>query len=539
MDDKIAISAEHETERRAERGDKPFYKIAERLSDHFLAISTEHPIFRTNAGGEELWQIYIDALPDEDRQHFRCNACKSFIRRYGALVYIDDDLKLKSAVWNPSLVPGYSDRMVDVMKTAVEHNGVTIMQPFYTDEHIVGQQNTNGWHHFYIEVLGDKVRRESKVMSIHQRETEKRQNFAAVSMAISDYNVKNIEKAQNMLKWDSLNRAEKVRGVANVFLELAKKISRLPRYRKLLIWLYVANNPDGFCHIRSSVLGSLIEDIASGKFNGDQIAGRFNLKMDGLKYQRSKAAPSDGNIEQAEKVVAQMGIERSLKRRFALFDEVPKIWVSKEHDGRQKSGGGVFAHLKAQSGIVLVEAPEKHCSWAWFEREVLPEAKAIDVEFPRLFCGNFSALLTAVHDETPCLFQWGNHFSHYVYHGGSQPSSWCLEGTSAKVTGISRAQHMWDGATNNGNHQAAVLLLLDGCRDLQNPGLAIFPETLKGELHSVRKTIEAFSNAGKLEGAEEATACGLRIGKSSQNSGTVLRVTTRTGVARFSIDLWE
>ncbi len=535
----IAVStAEHKTKKFREDVGEPIQPVTELLSDQFLEISSNHPIFRTNAGGDKLWELYLDSFPEKDRQHFNCNACKSFIRRHGGLVYINDNLELKSAVWEPSITPGYYKHSVDLLKKAVERRDTRITQPFYTDQHIVGEQTTNGWHHFYIEVLGEKVRRESGVMSIHQRETEKLHDFVDVSRYLSAYDVRHIEQALNMLKWDSLQRTEKVIGVATAFHGLKQAIIENPRGKKSFIWLYVANNPDGFCHIRSSVFGSLMDDIASGDFDGDQIAARFNKKMGGLNYQRPKSAPSVGNIEQAEKIVAQMGIERSLKRRFARFDEVPKIWVPVEADGGQVEGG-VFSHLKAQNKSEPVVGPSKHCSWVWFAREVLPEAIGIDVEFPGFFRGNFSALVTAVHDDAPCIFQWGNHFSHYLYHGGSSHKHWDLMGHSAKVMGISLAQHMWDGETNHGNNQEAVLLILDGCRDLGNTGLAIFPETLKGELHSVRKTIEAFSSAGKLEGAEEATACGLRIGRSSQATNVVLRVTTKTGIARFSIDLWE
>lgn len=522
------------TVQRATRG-VPIQPVTERLSDHFLEISAARPIFRTNAGGDKLWEIYLDSFPNEDRQHFNCNACKSFIRRYGGLVYIDDDLQIKSAVWNPSLAPGYYNQTIDYMRDAVEDGATRITQPFCSDAHIVGlpASDTGGWHHFFIEV-GKRTRHSSMVKRPHEVEAEKLQNFISISRALDSYKDNHLHEAFNMLKWESLARHEKVSGVAKAFLDLKISTQSNRAKRKELIWLYVANNPDGFCHIRSSVLGSLLDDIASGDFDGEQIAKRFNVKMDGINYQRPKAAPSVGNIEQAEKIVKSMGIERSLQRRFARFEEVPKIWEPVEVENKP-SDGGVFGHLKDQGKSELVVGPSKSCSWTWFAREVLPEAIGIDLEL-NSSRGNFSALLTAVHFDAPCIFQWGNHFSQYVYHGGSSPGRWGLEEPIAKVTGITSAPHTWEGAVNNGNHHDCVLLILDGCRDLRAPDLAIFPETLNGELHSIRKTIEAFSRAGKLEGAEEATACGYRIEGSPK---ITIRVTTKTGVARFSIDLWE
>ena len=49
-------------------------------------------------------------------------------------------------------------------------------------------------------------------------------------------------------------------------------------------------------------------------------------------------------------------------------------------------------------------------------------------------------------------------------------------------------------------HQGeGVILVIDRARDSQNASLAIFPETLRSDLHAIRATVEAFSKAGKLE----------------------------------------
>ncbi|MCP4569024.1 MAG: hypothetical protein GY841_15730 [FCB group bacterium] len=260
--------------------------------------------------------------------------------------------------------------------------------------------------------------------------------------------------------------------------------------------------------------------------------------MNDILTEKQTGGPSDGSIEQAEKIVSQMDLRRSLERRFARFEEVPKIWVPQENKGA-KSTGGVFGHLKAQGKQAHTEAPEKRCTWKWFAKEVLPEAIGIDVELCHYFRSNFSALVTSAHDDSPCIFQWKNNFSHYLYHGGSTPDDWNLHENTAKVTGISLPVHKWEGAIYNGNNSDSVLLILEGCRDLRSNSLAIFPGTLIPELRTVRKVIESYSRSKKIEGDEQATACGLMISQSSQNAGTKLIVTTKTGVAIFSIDLWE
>ena len=94
-----------------------------------------------------------------------------------------------------------------------------------------------------------------------------------------------------------------------------------------LLWRAVAEAPAGYCHPKSAVTGSLLEDVAAGMAFKD-IARRFNAKVAPLAYQRPQAAPSASNVQQAEKIVAQLGIAPSLERRFARLDEVQVLdWV--------------------------------------------------------------------------------------------------------------------------------------------------------------------------------------------------------------------
>ena len=46
------------------------------------------PLFTTNAAG--LFDVYLNAFPESDRQYHNCNACRHFIERYAGLVTLDD-----------------------------------------------------------------------------------------------------------------------------------------------------------------------------------------------------------------------------------------------------------------------------------------------------------------------------------------------------------------------------------------------------------------------------------------------------------------
>jgi len=61
---------------------------------------------------------------------------------------------------------------------------------------------------------------------------------------------------------------------------------------------------------------------------------------------------------------------------------------------------------------------------------------------------------------------------------------------------------------------------------------------LKAELREIRSTIEAFSRGGKLEGIEEASACGLALMKGS-TWNACFRVRTKLAIVEYKLDRWD
>lgn len=57
----------------------------------------KEPLFTTDA--KNLYQIFLDNLPAEARQHYNCNACRSFVDHYGGLVRIDGKGNLHPVMW--------------------------------------------------------------------------------------------------------------------------------------------------------------------------------------------------------------------------------------------------------------------------------------------------------------------------------------------------------------------------------------------------------------------------------------------------------
>lgn len=500
----------------------------------------DDPLFTTDA--TDLYETFLEELPAEARQHYNCNACRHFVNRFGGLVRIDGQGKTHPVMWSIE-PPGFFIGAVDAIQKKVKAAKVTGV--FINGEKYLGIRKTGSWTHMAVDMPKAMVYH-NLLKTPYQMAAEKAEDFKMLTNAISKYSIETVETAVKLLRSDSLYRSEKVLGVAEWFMGvLNDRSGKRGKTATNIVWRKAATAPTGFCHVSSSMIGTLLDDIEAG-YDFDEVSRRFSEKMNPLQYQRPQAAPSAGNVAQAEKIVAKLGIENSLKRRFARLDELQTLWLPRV-ESKSKPFGGVFSGVstkqsaakKTNNGLTTTVT----MTWEKFKRTVLPEAQKIEFRVTGRN-DSYSALVTAVDPDAPPIIQWDseesrNPFNWYVYSGGSAPGNWGLSMGWAEVTGVVLQPSLWrPGFEHQGQ---SVFFILKGCKDhrYRYSGAALFPEVLKSELREVRSTIEAFSRKTVLEGYDEATACGIRCQASSKWWDYTFRVTTSLGVTEYKLDRWD
>lgn len=510
-----------------------------RVQARFWAnIDNKRPLFTTDASG--LWEAYLGAFAESERQFHNCNACRRFIERFGGLVVIGDDGRTKSAMWDEEDAYGNYTAAVSAMLRLVRKARVSGVH--LSSLPVWGEPVTGVWKHLAlrppVEILHRKL-----VTTASQAMAEKSEDRATVARALAEFSADHIATAVTLLKTDSLYRSEKVLGQAEWLqtLHAARAAAKGKDARENVLWLAVAQAPTGFCHPRSSMIGSLLEDIAAGK-DYEDVARAFKAKMHPLAYQRPQAAPSAGNIAQAEKLVEKLGIAPALRRRFARVEELHAIWRPAAAND-SPVGGGVFAHLAAKETKrpAVIVLPPQVMTWEKFARTVLPTAEQLECLVPSL--GNFTAFTTASDIDAPPILQWDseaqrNPFALYVWHGGSRPTQWGLSsGQYVPVTAVTERPHRWHQPELFKHHPGGIVFVLAGARESRfDGGLALFPENMRSELREIRSTIEAHSASGKLEGAAEGSACGLLFGDKGAQGHVELRVASGGQKLTYRID---
>lgn len=494
------------------------------------------PLFSTDA--QDLFDAYLQAMPASQRQEHECHTCRSFVERFGSLVTIDTDGRTSSMLWHEDDAPAELRASVQAMLAKVREARVTGV--FLSSDKVWGKPQTGIWRHL---ALTPASAFSSPLLSAHQQMAVKREDFKTVMAALDRYALPAIEQALGLLETDALYRAEKVIGPAKWLHSLHKARAGARGTAKAhVVWAAVATAPAGFCHPRSSMIGTLLEDLAAGK-NFAEVSGSFRAKMHPLQYQRPTALPSQGNVEAAEKIFEKLGLAPALERRIARLDEIPKLWETRTQKDDSPSKG-IFSHLrrKVAPAQPLAGVPPVVMTLDKFSRTVVPSADAMALQLG-LLSQPFIVITAPVHADAPPVLQWDsedsrNPFGWYGWHGGAAPLLYGLKPGWANVAALTRLPARWN--ESRANHQGdGIIVLLEGARETRNPGNALFPETLRSELHGVRATIEAHSRSATMQGLREGSAIGydLRAGKGGYP--VMIRVGSAGRTVDYKIDRWD
>lgn len=496
-------------------------------------------LFTTDASG--LFEAYLAALPEADRQHYNCRACQGFIERFGGLVTVAAGGRTDAAFWDEADAPAYFRPAVAAVAKLVRRAAVTGV--FLTGEAVWGKPVTGVWRHLSATPPGDAVS-PGGLKTPGQEAAEKAEDYRAVRRALGEFPAPVVDRAVALLEADALYRPEKVAGPARWLRDLHAAVAAADGRsgRDNVVWRAVAAAPPGFCHPRTSVVGTLLEDLAAG-LDWDDVRRRFAAKMHPLQYQRPQAAPTAGNLAAAEKLVADLGVAASLRRRFARLDEVDAVW--RPAPAPERPAAGVFGHLTPKGGGPAPSAaavPVGPMTWEKFARTVLPSARSVAFHVPP--SGSFTGILTAEDPDAPPVLQWDrpdrrNPFSSYVYVPWSPASRWGLRGGEwSPVAAVTLFPPHWYGQSYP-HHAEGVVLVLPGAKDPDVRGNALFPETLRADLRPARAAVEAYAASARLGGAAEASACGYSLAKGGTWSARV-RVVADTGLtAEYTLDRWD
>ena len=516
-------------------------------------LSPDAKLFVVDVGSVSLMDTFLAALPVSARPTYVCRSCQKFMDTYGSVVTIRGEGVTEPLFWDEGVAPAYFREAVRAVRDRVVKGQVSGV--FLTSEGVWGtptnhdKKRGKDWHHLSVKAVPARyVFRSTVLQNAFQASALKREEYDMLSRGLADYPIAVVRTAHEALKNGQLFRSEKCVEISAWLLALHEALDgvKVASRRDKLVWRAVAGAPVGFAHVRSGMIGTLLDDLKAG-LPFEDVKSKWAAKMHPLQYLRPTALPSDGNIAQAEKVVGALRTAGALRRRFARLDDVQEwLWQPVKDVVSKGGNGGVFDHLRPKAvptapvsmGVVAI-------TWDKFRRTVLPDAVKIET-YVDSGTVSLGSLVTAADPTAPPMIQWDrddkrNPVTWFFYHGGWPAAHWGLKGgTWAVVSGITPYPFLWNGGAYP-NHGDGVFVLIEGARDGNHPhGGGLFPEHLKSDYHAVRRTLEAHFQQAVIEDIDTASAAGFGITKGGGRGENVqLRVTTASSVTVYKIDRWD
>jgi hypothetical protein len=231
------------------------------------------PLFATDAEG--LFDLYLAGIPEESRQHYNCRSCQKFVERFGGLVEIPDDGTgvFDSLLWEDADPDFFKDSIINLRR---EVNKAKVTGVFLSSDKVWGTPVTGEWTHLSGT---NPAPFKHGLLSASQAMAEKKEDHGMLCRGLAEYPAEAVVQAVRVLEADAVDRSEKTLGAAKWLLELHGKVKDVKGPRKNnLVWLAVATAPPGFCHVKTTMINTLLDDIVAG-LPYESIKARWNEKM--------------------------------------------------------------------------------------------------------------------------------------------------------------------------------------------------------------------------------------------------------------------
>lgn len=466
-----------------------FYQFSDLISQQLTNLTKTGKLFKSSITGQQLWDIYITSFKPENNPVFRdpnssehnCNTDKSFIRRYGNLVTINDDLEIVTLfdIDVPKNSQFY-DSVIACKKALKKAKIENVFFETFEELNSLPYEKTNKKqelyrlgikenHKIYTQEEADKygVVKVGEVYKFHHFYADLPKQFVDFSgksqeSIIAEYrDAKNVfqrgmetipEDTLKLVK-DLINQGSLLDGTTHVYkidqmLPLKIKYDGLPKSEQDN-YCWVASYKLPFAKFRNELIGTLCVELAEGK-ELNEACQAWNKRVDPANYMKASAPITQRQIKEAQKFVEENGYTESFNRRFVTIDDinVNEILHSNVGDNKIKTAS-IFdkvqpsqstRHKRSQFDALEEVSIDK------FMKDILPTCTSIEAFVENRMSGNLLALTTANVLDSKQMFKWSNNFS-WTYNGNLAGKSMIKENVKAvggKVTGLLRCSLQWN-----------------------------------------------------------------------------------------------
>lgn len=436
------------------------------ISDHFKTMTKDvDRLFEVGVDKDEMWNTYLDSFPTGTNEIFRkrreydCSCCRQFVKQIGSAVVIKNN-KLET-IWDLGIHDDKFEPVAKAMSDFVRRHCVTDV--YVSKFKKVGteynyEQYENGtmkkWEHFQI-ILDDKFV-DKTARSIGDIKGGFRDTKNVFKRSLDEISMDALETVLELINSNTLYKGEEWKTILMEFKRYKKEYEKLSSddVRDLYTWENSVKAGIAIGRIRNHSIGTLLVNV-SNEMDLDTAVKKYEQIVAPTNYKRPKAIFAKKMLEDAKKIISELGYMDSLNRRFATLDDITVnniLFSNKDAAKRISDSSDIFGELEKQA----VVNPRKfsrveEITANDFIKNVLPSAKEVEVLVENKHSNNFVSLIAPCNKDSKSMFKWNNGLS-WAYSGNITDSDMKqnVKAAGGNVDGVLRFSIQWneDGRDN-------------------------------------------------------------------------------------------
>lgn len=452
----------------------PFRELEIALQKHISSMveDSKNNLFTVDLDKDILWNLYLNSFPEgtnpvlKTRTEHDCNACKHFIRAFGNVVLIKNNIM--TSIWDFQL-PGNS-RYNPVLKSlAMNVKHCPVEDVFYSDSAKIGteknlvQDKETGqvttWEHLFVKIPDRFVPNTRRDTTLGTLRSQSRANRDVFKRSLEEISPDAVQTVLELIAQNSLYKGEEWQETLKAFQKHQKTYSFLTMYqRELYTWEQSLIAGPVISKIRNHSIGVLLVDITNG-MDLDEAVRRYEKIVAPSNYKRPKAIFTKKMLEDAKHTLAELGYLESLGRRFATLEDISvrnTLFVNRDARSiisvgeNEISPGKIFQDMKnsvaqnSRSFSRVEEVPIQK-----FISDILPHIQKIEVLVENRHASNFVSLIAPQNSAAPSILKWNNGFS-WAYKGNMTDSmKERVKALGGSVEGVLRFSIQWNEGGDN------------------------------------------------------------------------------------------
>ena len=437
-----------------------FRVIKTGLENHLNQMTKENMhLFVVDLDKDELWNLYLDSIPEEDNQIFRvrreydCSCCRHFIKSIGNVVSIKDGIV--SSIWDFETEDPKWNKVVSILSEFVKSK--LVKDVYISKVKNIGtnynmEQTDDGklikWEHFYYE-LPERFVFNNTFSTIDTEIGNHRDIRNVFKRSLDELSMCAVDTVMDLINQGSLYKGDEYRHILQSFRLLKKEYDKLDeKAKELYAWEKSVVTETSVAKIRNTALGTLLIDV-SANVDLEEAVRKYEVVTAPANYKRSKPIFTKKMLEDAKKTITELGYLDSLERRYANADDITVnniLFSNKDVSPRIQGAASLFDELErdAKSSPKKFDRVEE-ISIDKFVKDVLPTASEVEAYVENKHIKNFVSLIAPVNKDSKSMFKWNNNFS-WAYTGNVTDSmvKENVKNAGGKVDGVLRFSIQWN-----------------------------------------------------------------------------------------------